>query len=179
MVRPFRGLRVQGAPVPGQLPARIPALTLRQPWAWAIAYGSKGIENRGRRMNYRGPVWLHAGARSRWDPAGEDSPLVRGAWVDCARSRPDARELLNRRTSSMDFGAVIALVTITGCHHWTDCRGTCSPWAAEGCFHIELGEHVTCLPQPVPCRGALGLWGLSAADAKGARDQLAGLEIRP
>jgi len=36
------------------------ALSVRQPWAWAIVQGLKPWENRSRRFNYRGPVLIHA-----------------------------------------------------------------------------------------------------------------------
>ena len=38
-------------------------LTVRQPWAWAIIHGGKGVENRVRNVagSYRGPVAIHAG----------------------------------------------------------------------------------------------------------------------
>jgi hypothetical protein len=44
------------------------ALTVRQPWAWAIVAGYKDVENRSRRTNFRGPLLIHAGAEL--DPAG-------------------------------------------------------------------------------------------------------------
>lgn len=58
------------------------------------------------------------------------------------------------------FGAVVALVTVADCHHWTECRGRCSEWAARGSFLIRIAGHVIQLADPVPCRGALGLWHL-------------------
>ena len=38
------------------------AITVRQPWAWAIMHGGKDIENRTRNIagSYRGPVVIHA-----------------------------------------------------------------------------------------------------------------------
>ena len=36
------------------------ALSVRQPWAWAIIYALKNIENRGWPINYRGDVLIHA-----------------------------------------------------------------------------------------------------------------------
>ena len=39
------------------------ALSLRQPWASMIADGSKTIETRTWRTNYRGPLAIHASAR--------------------------------------------------------------------------------------------------------------------
>ncbi len=36
------------------------AISIRQPWAWAILYAGKDIENRSWRTRYRGPVLIHA-----------------------------------------------------------------------------------------------------------------------
>jgi hypothetical protein len=36
------------------------ALSIRQPWAWAIFYAGKRIENRTWSTNYRGPLLIHA-----------------------------------------------------------------------------------------------------------------------
>jgi hypothetical protein len=42
------------------------ALTVRQPWAWAIVHGGKDVENRTRNLagSYRGPVAIHAALRT-------------------------------------------------------------------------------------------------------------------
>ena len=37
------------------------ALTILQPWAWAIIHGPKRIENRSWRTHHRGPLLIHAG----------------------------------------------------------------------------------------------------------------------
>jgi hypothetical protein len=37
------------------------ALSIRQPWAWAILYAGKDIENRSWRTSHRGPILIHAG----------------------------------------------------------------------------------------------------------------------
>lgn len=42
-----------------QLP---PCLSVRQPWAFALVYGGKDIENRTRRTSYRGRFLIHASA---------------------------------------------------------------------------------------------------------------------
>jgi ASCH domain-containing protein len=41
--------------------AGLPALSVRQPWAWLIVNGFKEIENRSRRTHHRGPLLIHAG----------------------------------------------------------------------------------------------------------------------
>jgi hypothetical protein len=38
------------------------ALSIRQPWAWAILHAGKDIENRSWRTDYRGPFCIHASA---------------------------------------------------------------------------------------------------------------------
>jgi len=83
----------------------IRALTVRQPWAHMIAHCGKTVENRGRQTRYRGQVAIHAGARSRWDRDGEQSPLVREAW----RQYGHLAAHLDRDSPWIDFGAVIAL----------------------------------------------------------------------
>jgi hypothetical protein len=131
------------------------ALTVRQPWAWAITTGLKTIENRGWRIP-PGPCWLHAGARTRWDDDAADSPLIREAWE--LAGYPLAE--LNPDTTLIPFGAVTALITFIGAHHSIDCAsecGLCDPWAAHGQVHNQLTVTRT-LNQPVPCRGMPGLW---------------------
>ena len=168
------------------MPDRWPVLTVRQPWAFGIEHG-KPVENRGWDMKYRGPLWLHAGARSRWDAAGGHSPLVRQVWQRYVRSLPDwpglpdADVTLGRRTTLMAFGAVIAAVQVAGCHHSSRCQQPpvtryalptfCAPWAIQDQYHVELTA-VRSLPEPVPCKGALGLWRLPDEVEQSVREQL-------
>jgi hypothetical protein len=39
------------------------ALSIRQPWAFLVVTGRKCVENRSWRTSYRGPLYIHAGAR--------------------------------------------------------------------------------------------------------------------
>jgi ASCH domain-containing protein len=39
----------------------MPALSIRQPWAWAICAGCKDVENRSWNTKHRGPFVVHAG----------------------------------------------------------------------------------------------------------------------
>ena len=43
---------------------RIPAISIRQPWAELILSGRKTIELRRWSTEYRGPLWIHAGIHS-------------------------------------------------------------------------------------------------------------------
>jgi hypothetical protein len=38
----------------------VKALSVRQPWAWAIIYALEDIENRGWPIHYRGDILIHA-----------------------------------------------------------------------------------------------------------------------
>lgn len=176
------------------MPDHFPVLTVCQPWNWAALApipAPKRAENRGRRIGYRGPLWWHAGARSRWDAEGASSHIIERAWEQYLRTVPDwpglpaADVTLNRNTTLMPFGAVTALVEVTGCHlHDADegcghdgnwerdpVYGRCSPWAVRGQWHIVFAN-VRVLPEPVPCRGALGLWRLTDEVEQAARGQL-------
>jgi hypothetical protein len=133
----------------------IRALTVRQPWASAIAYGTKRVENRGWSLPARFAgklIAIHAGKGHDLDvrlPAGCEWPEV----------------------AAHPLGVVIAVATVTrSCLPW-ECHGECSPWAIKGQDHWHL-EDVRPLPEPVPCRGMLGLWRLPEDAEKTVRAQL-------
>lgn len=50
------------------------ALSIRQPWAWAIINAGKDIENRTWATNYRGPVFIHASRKLDADAAYYTDP---------------------------------------------------------------------------------------------------------
>ena len=164
--------------------AELRALTLRQPWGWAIAHGGKDVENR----SWQPPCTLdllaiHAGAYSRWDRSGEESPLVQQAWRQWITTLPAdnvALPRLRRNSLHLDFGAVVAVAEVRTCHFDGNCwrfpkfdegSGRCSPWAAGGQWHWQLSA-IRPLAKPVPCRGALGLWKLPDDVAALVRAQL-------
>jgi hypothetical protein len=166
--------------------AELLALTVKAPWSHFIAHCGKTVENRGWRMDYRGDLAIHAGAYSGWDKAAETSPVALEAWRRWA-TIPATGLLAAPLTraaaySWFTFGAVIAVVEVTGCHHSDDCTHAqrlihpggstgCSPWAARGQWHSELAN-VRPLADPVPCRGRLGLWRLPEDVEKAVRAQL-------
>lgn len=159
----------------------IRALTLKQPWAWAVVHAGKRVENR----SWKPPSqtrWfaIHAGARSGWDDDGEFSPLVRASWEDwCAAqppgTAPHTAAGLFRQSSLITFSAVVALAELDSVHHYNDCAGAtgkrCSPWAAADQFHWVL-RRVHVLSTPVPCAGARQLWPIPPDVAAAIRAQL-------
>ena len=63
--------------------SRGPALTVRQPWAWAIVHGPKRVENRTRPTSQPGCILIHAGRSPSWPTS---SASAAPAWHRIARS---------------------------------------------------------------------------------------------
>ncbi|MBC9716857.1 ASCH domain-containing protein [Streptomyces sp. TRM66268-LWL] len=111
------------------------ALTLWQPWASAMAYGTKRIENRRWATDYRGWVLIHAGLTL--DRQAYDLPLARPFL-----KRPQPR------------GAIVAVSRLVDCH---ENDGYCTLWSTPGQWHWEFTDLRT-LARPLPWPGARGLW---------------------
>ena len=134
------------------------ALTVKQPWAYAITLLGKDVENRSQRTRYRGPVLIHAGK----------------AW---AKEAPEAIFKITGilPIASKDHGLVIGQVHIVGCHHADDCSTAwegedgesqewhCSPWAMPGFWHWELSNQQY-FDEPFAAKGKLGLWNIGPDD---------------
>jgi hypothetical protein len=120
--------------------AELMALTICQPYAHLIARGEKRIENRTWPTAYRGPLVIHAGKSREW-LNGED-------------------------TSSMAFGAVVAVVDLIGCQRIEDLKGAWAEHAyANGPWCWMFGREMVVLKNPVEARGAQGLWKLTERTA--------------
>lgn len=127
------------------------ALTLHQPWAWAICYAGKDVENR----TWRPPRWsigrriaIHAGLT--WD-AGAHIALQRMLGLDAG---PPGR-------SSLPLGAVVGTAIVAG---WFDSSGDAygvqpqyrSPWYQGAVGWVLRDARPT--TAPIPIRGHQGLW---------------------
>lgn len=114
-------------------------LTIKQPWASAIAFGHKDIENRDWSTEYRGPVIIHAGLNTDQHAYGQH-PL------EFSQIPP-----LHVLPTGVMI-AVVDLVDIT--------RDSTSPWAQPDKFHWHLANprHLT---EHIPYRGSLGLTWLT------------------
>ena len=122
------------------------ALSVRQPWAWAIARGHKRVENRSWTTAHRGHLLIHASMRVDLDAFA--SPLVRDSGWD-----PD--------DPVAAIGAIIAAVELTGMCAATvgapDAVCDCGIWAEPGSYHWWL-RSPRVLDRPVLALGRLGLW---------------------
>ena len=147
------------------------ALTVQQPWAWAIIHGGKSGENRTQAWSYRGPLAIHAG--SRWSDRGATSDLIIKAAV---KASPGDAYMVERwgvdeRFEGYPRGAIIGVVDLVDVHQaiGDDLAVCCSsPWGETSydehggrtrreLVHLELANRRP-LAEPIPCRGALGLW---------------------
>lgn len=129
------------------------ALTLRQPWAHAIAHGEKRIENRSWRpsANVLGStIAIHAGAKPRGRALAEVECLCRELHLDFG---------------AVQYGGVVATARVAdvlereppiASPHYLWWAGPLA-WVLDDVRTIEL----------VPCKGAQGIWRLpSAAEAQ-------------
>ena len=132
------------------------ALTVRQPWAWAIMI-AKPVENRSRRFHHRGPLLIHASQQEETDMVDQVLEMI-------ADETGTAVSLLrNAYRQQAARGAIIGAVTVTDCVSEHPSRWFAGP-------HALVLERPQRAWQPVHCRGQLGLWQPPA-------DVLAALEI--
>lgn len=126
------------------------ALSVRQPWAWAIVSPilTKDIENRTWRTRHRGPTLIHASAGLRKDDLAEFTK-----WVEARpelQARLEAAGGLDLDALRQRSGGIVGRVNITDCvHHHA------SPWFAGPCgLVLAEAEELPFLP----CKGQLGLF---------------------
>ncbi|HEY5835036.1 hypothetical protein [Streptomyces sp.] len=155
------------------------ALTVKQPYAFAIAEGFKPIENRTRRTNHRGKIYLHASkaprkgvsivrysrdAARRLDELGGSGNFWNA--VDAVPSR------FYTPHSTLACSAVIATARITGCHRAGDgCLPACEAWGEPDAWHWEISD-ARPLATAVPAKGFLGLWRPPVSLVQAVREQL-------
>jgi len=150
-------------------------LTLTQPWAALIAIGAKQIETRSWYTDYRGPLAIHAAK-------GLQSVGGKRGFCDLVWSQPFAlvlfpgwRDADNDDTvRAFEFGAIVATCELVCCKNislgsrygWHGVAGR--DWEMtdqERAFgdytpgrYAWLLANVRKLPEPIPCKGSLGLW---------------------
>ncbi|MDR7113907.1 hypothetical protein J2X03_003809 [Microbacterium trichothecenolyticum] len=137
-------------------------MTVKDPWAYAIAALGKDVENRTRNIagSYRGPVAIHAAA----------GRMTLDAHFTAAKYIAERTGALPLFTLPGGLGVIISVVDLVDVHPDTDCwrrpwkhesEGWCTPWAMEGHHHLVLAN-ARRLAEPIPYKGALGLRTLDA-----------------
>jgi hypothetical protein len=149
----------------------VKALTVQQPWAWAIVQGGKDVENRTQAWGYRGPLAIHAGNR-----ISERGMTAVPSIMAAERLVADEDEIRKRMLSDVVHGSIIGMVDLVDVHVQagnSTAPYCCESWWAEDSYAEHGGRTrrdivhlVLANPQPlevpVPCRGALGLWTVPA-----------------
>lgn len=127
------------------------ALSLWQPWATLIAVGHKKVETRSWPTRYRGPIAIHAAKRKLTD---DEHELLHELAYEFNINLP----------AQLQLGAIVAIASLWDCYQMSrhDCEiqteleehvGGWEPGRYAWCLH-----NVTALREPIPARGAQGLW---------------------
>ncbi len=128
------------------------ALSIRQPWAWAIIHAGKDIENRSwgpanPSLKFRGRVAIHASSgitRYEFDDAIETIDEITGPEID---RLPQACELVR--------GAIVGSVEVVDVVRGSMFNSKHGPWFF-GPVGLVLRDPVAC--EPIPCKGKLGFF---------------------
>lgn len=114
------------------------ALTIKQPWAWAIMASAKTVENRSWYTHHRGPLLIHAGARP------DASELVAATFTAARVTLP----------SDLAVGVILGTVDLVSVCSSSELAG--DPWAfGPWCWKLENPQ---LFEQPIPWRGQQGLF---------------------
>lgn len=132
----------------------IKALTICQPWAWAVLHGPrdgvawKRFENRSWSSDYTGPLVIHAGKSDGW--------MLRGmAFLEEQGCRPLRSELA--------FGAILGVVDMVDCVRPSAARrpdGSRDPFAMDDSPWCHVYARPRRLAAPVPWKGQQGFFGV-------------------
>lgn len=126
----------------------MPALSIRQPWAWLILHAGKDIENRDWSTRFRGRILIHASksmTNYEYDVAADTAIMV-------GRSRPYPPGLRLPPRKDLDRGGIVGAVDIVDCVRTSD-----SPWFIGECGFVLANA----APCPfVPYKGRLGIFSV-------------------
>lgn len=151
----------------------IKCITLTQPWATLVAIGAKRIETRSWSTSYRGPLAIHA-AKGLGPVGGRQG--LRDLCV--SEFFYPALYVHIDRTEDLPLGAIVAVCRLVDCvpTEWVAMPPPAAPRIARDQNVWELTDQerafgdysagrfawlladIQALPEPIPCKGALGLW---------------------
>jgi len=126
------------------------AISIRQPYAYAITRGFKLVENRSWPTHFRGPVLIHAGKKEESDDV---ESVIRS--IASSANMPD-REIAATYTKCRRLGGIVGAARIVNCVTESD-----DPWF-YGPYGFVLDSPVPTIDF-VPCKGALGFFEVPAA----------------
>jgi hypothetical protein len=131
----------------------VKALTLQAPWGWAITAAGKNIENRTWSPKIPTGVLIAIHAGKTWDKGAANHQALRAAM----RAVLDDAEPWHQQ-------GIVGVATFGGAHFaGAACTTACTTWGMQSggdrpTWHWTVAGRP--LAEPIPCRGALGLWTL-------------------
>ena len=158
------------------------AITIRQPWAWAVIHAGKTVENRSRNIAgaYHGLVAIHASKRDDLNAFIASNVLCEAVESHLPRSASGIADM--REPWILNRGMIIGVADLVDVHYvdghserWdaeAERNATCSPWAHHGPIWHLVFTNPRPLAYPVPVRGQLGLWTLPDDVEQAVRRQL-------
>lgn len=155
------------------------ALSIRQPWAWAILHAQKDIENRDWYTSFRGQFAIHAAKGLTAQEYRDGISYIHRAFIANVLGTPTTIQLdggwvsvANGQLTTPSFneitrGAIVGVANLVAC-----ISGSPSPWF-EGKYGFVL-RNVIALPEPIPCKGALSFWDVQSDIVAQIQEQLKG-----
>ena len=122
-------------------------LSVRQPWAWAILYAGKRVENRDWETEYRGRVWLHASKSGTLREYTESQEAIR-----------EITGIVCPAKKHLPLGCFVGGARIIGCELITHDDDEHDPWSVYGSYGFRLAERIWIARPTLPASGAQGLW---------------------
>jgi len=139
----------------------VKAITLTQPWATLVAIGAKKIETRSWNTNYRGSLAIHA---AKGFPQDAQHICFKVPFRDYLCDYVALNETYLGK-HKFPLGAVIAtceLINVVRITPFHEHRLPKEPEYSFGDYstgrYMWLLENVVALPEPIPTKGAPGLW---------------------
>jgi hypothetical protein len=135
------------------------ALTIEQPWVWAILNAGKDVENRSWQTKYRGWIALHA---SKSAQRLDDVDFPRGI------QKPEKEDLV--------CSAICGVAYLSDIRDKSKSKWFYRPGRGETNYGWVLTK-VKKLRKPVPCDGILGLWKVPPGVMTSIKRQLPNIDF--
>ncbi len=157
----------------------VPALSLQQPWASAVAFYGKDIENRSRNFKYRGPLIIHASSTKPY--IGNFDLFIKCAREDGIEEDDlnEIKKLLEEGYIPGDFplGCLLAVANLADCFRPgqtmpPDHPAAESPWVEEGYNWLYFDDAVPIVP--FEYKGVVGISRSLTRSQSNSKDAPAG-----
>ncbi len=143
-------------------------ITLTQPWASLVAIGAKQIESRSWYTNYRGPLAIHAAKGfPKWAKDFTYAKITRDCLLNGNLGLQVERSIyegggIARLDTQLPRGSILARCQLVACVTTEEMCAISEQEMAFGDYspgrYAWFLEAVERLDEPIPAKGALGLW---------------------